>query len=36
MQNHWVSATINPDHPQEFTFHRRIEAANVLAYTSPA
>ena len=35
-QNHWVSATVNPDDPQVFTFHQHIVAANVPAYTPPA
>ena len=31
-QSHWVSATIDPNDPDVFTFHQHIVAANVPAY----
>jgi hypothetical protein len=34
-QNHWLSATVNPNDPQVFTFHQHILAANVPTYVSP-
>ncbi|MEV8631652.1 hypothetical protein AB0395_08345 [Streptosporangium sp. NPDC051023] len=34
-QNHWVSAVVDPDDPQVFTFHQHVVAANVPSYVSP-
>jgi hypothetical protein len=31
--NHWVSATVDPDDPQVFTFHQHVIGANVPTYT---
>jgi len=36
VQNHWVSATVDANDPNVFTFHPHIVAANVPAYTPPA
>lgn len=30
--NHWVSATIDPNDPQVFTFHQHVVEANVPSY----
>lgn len=35
-QNHWVSATVDPQDPNVFTFHQHIVPANVPDYTPPA
>jgi hypothetical protein len=34
-QNHWVSATIDANDPNVFTFHQHIVAANLPTYTLP-
>jgi hypothetical protein len=34
-QNHWASATVNPQDPNVFEFHQHIVAANVPAYVAP-
>ncbi|GIF02465.1 hypothetical protein [Actinoplanes siamensis] len=35
-QNHWVSATIDPEDPNIFTFEQHLVAANLPAYTPPS
>jgi hypothetical protein len=34
-QNHWVSADIDPNDPQVFTFHQHLVKANLPTYVSP-
>jgi len=35
VQNHWVSATIDPADPNVFAFHQHLVPANLPTYTSP-
>ncbi len=35
-QNHWVSATVDPEDPNVFTFHQHLVHANLPTYTPPA
>jgi hypothetical protein len=35
-QNHWVSATVDPDDPNVFSFHAQLIQANLPTYTPPA
>ncbi len=34
-QNHWVSATIDANDPNVFTFHQHLVTANLPTYTAP-
>jgi hypothetical protein len=36
VQNHWVSATVDPADPHVFTFHQHVIAANLPTYVPPS